>query len=149
MGMNNLLILLGLATGAGLAVQTVVNSRLRVALGDSPVWAAAVQTIIGLAALVMVGVLTRQPFAPVPGLTRQPWWIWTGGALGIFYVTVSIFLMPRLGAALTLATIVVGQLVMALVMDHYGLLGTAIVRASPVRIAGALLLVAGVALLRK
>jgi transporter family-2 protein len=145
---NNVYVFLGLVTGAIIAVQAAVNSRLRIALGDSSLWAAVVQTVIGLVALVAVGVLTRQPAPATAGLGRHPWWIWTGGFLGMWYVTVNIFLTPRLGAALMLASMIVGQLAAALLVDHYGLFGVAVVRATPARILGVALLVAGVALLR-
>lgn len=144
--MNNLYVLLGLVTGAGIAVQAAVNSRLRIALGDSPVWAAIVQTVIGLVALVAVGLLARQPVTA--SLGRHPWWMWTGGFLGMWYVTVNIFLTPKLGASLMLASMIGGQLAAALLVDHYGLFGVAIVRATPTRMLGVALLVAGVALLR-
>ena len=146
--MNNLYVLLGVVTGAMIAVQAAVNSRLRIALGDSAIWAAIVQTVIGLVALVAVGFLTRQPTPVTAGLGRHPWWIWTGGFLGMWYVTINIFLTPRLGAALMLASMIGGQLVAALLVDHYGLFGVAIVRATPARVVGVALLVAGVSLLR-
>jgi transporter family-2 protein len=62
---------------------------------------------------------------------------------------VSVVLVSRLGAALLLASIVVGQLVASLLIDHYGWLGAPVHRISPARLIGAALLVAGVALIRR
>ncbi|HET9269622.1 MAG TPA: DMT family transporter [Vicinamibacterales bacterium] len=145
--MNPFYLVVALGTGAAIAVQALANSRLRVALG-TPVWAAIAQFIVGLAALVVIALLTRQPAPDTGGLSRMPWWGWVGGAVGALFIVVSIVLTPRLGTALTLATITVGQLLAALVLDHYGLLGAPVVRLSLPRALGAACLLAGIALMR-
>ena len=91
---------------------------------------------------------TRQPAPISTGLNGAPWWIWTGGMFSATFVVVSTFLTPRLGVAVTLATIIVGQLFAALVVDHYGLFGGPIVRVSVLRLAGVALLLAGITLMR-
>ena len=145
--MNPFYLVVALGTGAAIAVQALANSRLRLALG-TPVWAAIAQFVVGLAALVAIAVLTRQPAPIMAGLSRMPWWGWIGGAVGALFIVVSIVLTPRLGTALTLATITVGQLLAALVLDHYGLLGAPVVRLSMPRVLGAACLLAGIALMR-
>ena len=145
--MNPFYISVALVTGAAIAVQALANSRLRFALG-TPVWAAIAQFIVGLAALVVIAILTRQPAPDTGGLSRMPWWGWVGGAIGALFITVSIVLTPRLGTALTLATMTVGQLLAALVLDHYGWLGAPVVRLSLPRVLGAACLLAGIALMR-
>jgi bacterial/archaeal transporter family-2 protein len=144
---NPFYLLIALATGAAIAVQALANSRLRVALG-TPVWAAIAQFIVGLAVLVVIAVITRQPAADTGGLSRMPWWGWLGGAVGALFIVVSIVLTPRLGTALTLATITVGQLMTALLLDHYGWLGAPVMRLSVPRVLGAVCLLAGIALMR-
>jgi len=134
-------------TGAAIAVQALANSRLRFALG-TPVWAAIAQFIVGLAALVAIAIVTRQPAPDTGGLSRMPWWGWVGGAIGALFITVSIVLTPRLGTAVTLATMTVGQLLAALVLDHYGWLGAPVIRLSLPRVLGAACLLAGIALMR-
>ena len=145
--MNPAYLFVAFVTGAAIAVQALANSRLRFALG-TPVWAAIAQFIVGLAALVVIAVVTRQPSADTGGLSRMPWWGWVGGAIGALFITVSIVLTPRLGTALTLATMTVGQLLAALVLDHYGWLGAPVVRLSLPRVLGAACLLAGIALMR-
>jgi transporter family-2 protein len=145
--MNPFYLVVALATGAAIAVQTLANSRLRVALG-TPVWAAIAQFIVGLAALAAIAVLMRQPAPDTGALSRMPWWGWVGGAVGALFIVVSIVLTPRLGTALTLATITVGQMVAALVLDHYGWLGAPVIRLSLPRALGVACLLAGIALMR-
>jgi transporter family-2 protein len=73
---------------------------------------------------------------------------WTGGVFGALYIAVSIFLLPRLGAATFIALLVSGQMLGSLAFDHFGVLGLTAHPASPVRLAGAGLLVVGVVLIR-
>ena len=145
--MSNLYLLLALATGSGVAVMAVFNARLGGVLGG-PFWAAAAQFSVALGAVLAVAFATRQPSPVTAGIGGAPWWIWTGGLFSATFIVVSTFLTPRLGVALTLATIIVGQLSAALVVDHFGLFGGPIVRVSGSRVAGVALLLAGITLMR-
>jgi len=136
-----------LVTGAAIAVQALANTRLRVALG-TPVWAAVAQFVVGLVLLLGVVVVSRQPAPLMGGLARMPLWGWLGGAVGALFIVVSIVLTPRLGTAVTLATITVGQMVAALVLDHYGWLGAPVIRLSLPRVLGAACLLLGIFLMR-
>jgi transporter family-2 protein len=81
-------------------------------------------------------------------LGSAPWWAWGGGLLGAFYLVASIVLAPRLGAGTTVALVVGGQMLAALVIDQFGLLRLPVHHASLPRVAGGVLVVAGVALIR-
>jgi transporter family-2 protein len=74
--------------------------------------------------------------------------MWTGGAFGATFIVVTIVLTAKIGATLTLASIIVGQLTAALVVDHYGLFGGTVVRLTPLRLTGVALLLLGVVLIR-
>ena len=145
--MNNCYLLLAFVTGAGVAVQSVINSRLRLLLGG-PLWAAAAQFVVGLVLLLVAAVATRQPAPVTVGLGGAPWWVWTGGAVGATFIVVTIVLTAKIGATLTLASIIVGQLTAALVVDHYGLFGGTVFRLTPTRMMGVALLLLGVLLIR-
>jgi transporter family-2 protein len=144
---NNFYLLLAFVTGAGVAAQSVINSRLRLLLGG-PFWAAAAQFIVGLLLLLLIALATRQPAPATNGLGSAPWWVWTGGAFGAIFIVVTIVLTAKIGATLTLASIIVGQLTAALVVDHYGLFGGTVVRLTPLRLTGVALLLLGVMLIR-
>lgn len=145
--MNNLYLLLALVTGAGVSLMATFNARLGLLLGG-PFWAAAAQFTVALTVVLAVTLATRQPGPVTEGVGGAPWWLWTGGIFSAAFIVVSTWLTPRLGVALTLATIIVGQLSAALVVDHFGLFGGTVIRVSPTRIAGVALLLAGIALLR-
>ena len=141
------LIVLALLIGASLAFQIGVNARLRVSLGD-PSQAALVSFATGTIALAAYTFLMRLPWS-FEGASKAPWWVWVGGLLGAFNITATIILAPRLGAATLLGLVVTGQMIVSMILDHYGLLGFRPHALSPGRVCGAILLIAGVVLIRK
>ncbi len=74
--------------------------------------------------------------------------MYAGGLLGAVYVVGVIALAPRLGALLTFALVIAGQLLASLLLDHLGLLYPRHPVNLP-RLLGALLLLAGVVLIRR
>lgn len=141
------LVAVALAAGAGLPVQAGVNAAMARHVGR-PEWAAFVNFAVGLVALAGWLAATR---AALPGaaLARAPAWAWTGGVLGAFYVSAVVLLTPRLGVTATLALTLAGQMVGALVVDHYGALGLAMRPLSGSRVLGVALLVVAVVLIRR
>lgn len=142
-----LLILLALLAGTSISLQTGVNAQLRSWLGN-PMQAALISFAVGTAALALYVLPQRQSWT-LGGEGSRPWWIWTGGLLGAYVVTALIILAPRLGASLLIALVVTGQMITALILDHFGLLGFPQQRISLPRLLGAGLLITGVILIRK
>ena len=135
----------GLLAGMAQAVQAAVNAQLRAAV-QSPLWAALISFVVGTLGLALLVLATR---ASIPAQWPSRPWLLCGGLLGVLYVCAAILLLPRLGAGTMLALFVAGQMSMALVLDHCGLLGVPVHPTSPGRLLGALLVVAGVFLLRR
>ena len=131
--------------GAGLTVQVGMNATVRFAIG-SPVLAAVVNFVVGLAALACVALASGARWAPGSAAT-VPAWAWFGGLLGAAYVAATTVLGPRLGAAALLALTLAGQMAAALLVDHFGIIGFPQWPATPARLLGAVLLVAGVLLI--
>ena len=132
--------------GIALAVQVGLNSVLRNAFGNATA-AVLVNFLVGLLALLVVARVMRVPLAVRDAVTGAPWWAWLGGILGAFYVTVAVLMGPRIGITALLALTVAGQLLAALAMDHYGLLGMAQQSITVAKLAGSALLIAGVLLI--
>jgi bacterial/archaeal transporter family-2 protein len=137
--------LLAVLVGAGLTVQVGMNSTVRMAVG-SPVMATIVNFAVGLAALALVAVATGARV--VPGSTSAvPAWAWFGGLLGAAYVASTTVLGPRLGATALLALTLAGQMVAALAVDKYGVVGFPQSAITPARLLGAVLVIAGALLI--
>jgi transporter family-2 protein len=100
-------------------------------------------TLVSLSALIVLILLFPQTadFKQIPGLSN--WYLYLGGLLGVAILAAPIFLIPRIGATSTLTGIVLGQLFLAIVIDHFGLFGLPRMAISLERILGGILLVAG------
>lgn len=142
-------ILLALFAGSLMPVQAGINLQLRdTAMGGDSSLAALVSFAVGTLGLAAWCLVMRIPLPAWADLAQTRAWHWSGGLLGAFFVTATILLAPRLGAATMLALLAAGQMLASMLLDHYGLLGYPVHEASPMRLLGAALIVAGVALVR-
>lgn len=135
--MQYLLILLVVLTALGLPVQDALNAQLRSAV-KSPMLGACVSLLVGsclMGVAAALGILGRGHFRD---LASTPWWVWAGGGLlGAAAVVAALVAIPKSGAALVITATVLGQLIAALVLDHFGWLGVPRIPINPWRIAGA------------
>lgn len=139
------LIAYALLAGAALPLQASINYQLKLLVG-SPFLAVAISFMVGLLALTTSVILIR---VPMPRhVFPAPWWIWTGGLLGAFFLVATVLVTPRLGAATSFSLFVAGQMAASLVLDRFGLFGLSVHTISAGRVGGAALLVAGVVMLR-
>lgn len=145
--MNNLLLVLLMACGGlAVAVQPSINARLAQKVGsfESSLISFAVGTLAMLAVVMIFG---RGSLRSVGSAT---WWELTGGFLGAYFVTMTIFAVPRLGTAAVMAIVIAGQLVTGALLDQFGAFGLRQVPLTPLRGIGILLLCLGAGLvLRK
>lgn len=133
--------------GGATALQAPTNARLAAAVG-SPVNAAFVSFAVGTVALAVLAAVfqTRPDMAATRAL---PWYAWIGGLYGVVFVVAAAWSVPRLGVALTITLMVAGQLLISLVLDHFGALGVPREPISLGRLAGVGLVIAGVLLVRR
>jgi bacterial/archaeal transporter family-2 protein len=137
-------ILLG---GALLSIQAPLNAQLAKALG-SPINAALTSFLVGTCALCVIAAAQRS--APDAAAARAlPWYAWVGGLCGAVFVSAAAYTAPRIGVATMLSLAIAGQLVTAMLLDHYGALGIPQHAVSPGRIAGVALVMLGVLVVRK
>jgi transporter family-2 protein len=138
--------LLAFVAGMALTLQVGINSTLRRGLGN-PGMATLVSFLVGVLGLALYLVLTRASLPTRAAIASVPAWAWLGGLLGAFYVATTVVVGPRLGSATLLALVILGQLLAALVIDHYGWIGFPQHSISVTRITGAALLFGGVLLI--
>ena len=142
--MNSLYYMAGLGIGLTVALQSAINNQLKIALGGSTLLAALVSFIVGGLCLLGIYWGSGQRLSQLALLQNTPWWMLLGGALGAMFVFGSTLLVPKLGLALMISLIVLGQMIMSLIMDHYGWLGVSVQEISVMRLLGAGLVLAGV-----
>lgn len=139
---------MAIMTGALFALQPGVNAQLAKHL-NSPVQAATVSFGVGTLALLLL--CWALPHALPSGQQWRsiPFWQLTGGLLGAVAVALSLWLAHRLGAAgLTLA-LLTGQILMALVLDHFGWIGFEQKPINAARVAGVLMVLGGLILVAR
>ena len=144
---SELLILLPLALGIGIAmsVQTALNTQLREYLA-SPLQAAFFSFLIGTILLALLVTFQDAEKPALSQLVQIPWWLWLGGFLGVYAISLSIYTAPQLGLLTLSALIIFGQLTMSMLLDHFGWLGTERVTFNWQRLAGAVIIFVGVIL---
>jgi len=140
-------ILLVLFGGAMIAVQAPTNAMLAKA-GGSPVLAALISFGVGTVALLATWLASGNR----PGTSAfasLPWYAWVGGLYGAFFVAIAAYAAPRIGLASLITIGVAGQIAAALWLDHIGALGLPREPINLGRVLGALLVVAGVVMVRR
>jgi transporter family-2 protein len=133
---------LGIASGFGLTLQIGMNSKLRTVLQNANT-AALISFLVGTTGLIVLLAVTRTPIPARDTLASVPVWAWFGGLMGAFYVAISTVVASQLGTASLLGLALLGQLAMALVVDHFGWLGLPAHPITLTRLAGVALLGAG------
>ena len=141
------LLCLPFVAGALIALQAGVNGQLAKQVGSVFV-AAMISFFVGTMALLLLVLIQRETpsLSALKGLT---WWHWCGGLMGAFFITVAAFAGPRVGALLFMTLVLAGQLSMALTLDHFGWAGFREAPISLGKMAGLLLIILGVVLIRR
>lgn len=136
-------VVIALAVGCLFGIQPSINGALGTAV-HHPLQAALISFGTGTLAIAVCCVASGNfppRFTTAP--SQIPIWMWTGGIIGAVIVTSSLIMVPRIGSLLWFAAVVTGQIVTATVLDHFGWLSNPRVTASPLRLVGAGLLLAG------
>ena len=141
-------ITMAFVAGGIVGLQAVVNARLGRELGN-PALATLASFAVGMVFVGAYCLLARVALPSGATLARVPVWAWFGGLMGACYVAAIIMTTPRLGAGTVAGLAVAGQMLMAVCLDHWGLLGLERHPLSPGRLFGMALLVAGVVLLKR
>lgn len=131
--------------GVGLALQPPTNASLAKASG-SVVLAALISFAVGTLVLSVAWLFIDR--GNPSALRTAPWWGWLGGLYGAFFVAAFAYAAPRVGLSVALMVAIASQIVTALVLDHFGLLGLKVALVSWIKLAGAALVLAGVVLVR-
>ena len=132
---------MGVIAGSMITIQSVLNSALGKKTGNFG--SVLVLTIVSISLLLILIIVfpTTANLKNIPGMSE--WYLYIGGVLGVAILAAPIFLIPRIGATSTLTALVVGQLFLALIIDHFGLFSFPKIEINLMRIMGIALLVVG------
>lgn len=138
-----LIYILAIAAGAANPFQSGANAELNKQLGQ-PLWAGLIVYASGFAGILLLQLIFGHGFHSTTAMGQIHWWAWAGGLISIGSTMAGLMLAQRLGSGLFTGLSITAALITSIVLDQFGWLGFKQHSASPVRLAGCGLLIAGV-----
>lgn len=144
--MKTPLLLLSVFLGVVLTVHLAMNGMVGAAIGNPRV-GNAVFWCIGAVMAMIIG-LTGWQSGALSGIGQVNPLLLTAGAMGASLVFGIAYLIPRVGAGPFTYALLAGQIISAMVLSHYGWLGSPREPITPMGITGVVVLVIGIILTR-
>ena len=130
------------AAGALIPVMGSLNAGLSRALGSAP-GAAIILFTDALTAMALLFAVMQQSIPTASQFVAAPSQLYLGGLIVAFYVISVTVLVPIFGVGNTILFAMTAQIVMSALMDHFGLFGAPVRPVSLMRLAGLILMLAG------
>ncbi len=142
-----LLPLLALGAGALIPVQAATNAVLSKSLGGIA-YAALTLFLVGFLIVVAFTLVNRVPVPALDDFLKAPGFSYAGGIIVAVYVLSITFLAPRMGVGNAICFVVTGQIIAAVAIDHFGLMGSMQSAITWQRAVGVLVMVTGLFMAR-
>lgn len=138
----------GILSGFTFAIQPVMNGRLAVAFSSSiqSAFISFLMSTIILVTLVLLIPSERRNIKLVRKL-KGPWWLWTGGIIGSYYVATFALVTPMTGVGLVTLVSILGMIACGAIVDACGMFGREARKIRPLQYLGLALLFSGVVLI--
>lgn len=147
--MNKLFLILAIiVVGSLVALQGAINAQLGRLL-THPLHASLISFLGGVITLIIAALIMRTGLPTFQQLSGIPAYLFIGGILGAIFVSAVIVTVPKIGIANVLIAALAGQLILSLIIDHFGWLGVPKQPVNIYRIIGSLMVVAGLFLVNK
>ena len=147
--MKYVLMIITFFVGAIIPVQAILNTRLGRQIGGS-LMGAFMSFFTGTVALFVLNlIVSNHAMMNLKQTITGPWYIWLGGLIGAIFVGYITWVNQQQGVALTFALVVAGQIFISLLIDQFGLFGSAIRTITLEKIIGAVFIIAGIILIKK
>ncbi|HWB24761.1 MAG TPA: DMT family transporter [Chitinophagaceae bacterium] len=140
--------ILPVLAGIAITIQSGINAQLRAAI-NNPLLAAFISFLGGTITLALLLIFSKSVIPSFSVFSAVSWYKFTGGLLGVFVVTTALLSVQQIGASNMFVLIIAGQLITAVLMDSFGVLGLANSPITLQKVIGILLLVAGAYLVNK
>lgn len=144
--MSWFLYLIAIASGAANPFQAGANSELNKQLGQPLLAGIIIYTAGLLGVLLIQAILAMIPGHSLPQLAKLhqvPWWAWTGGIVSIASTLAGLALAHKLGSTLFTGLSLAASVITSVMLDQFGLAGFRQHAASPARLVGCALMIAG------
>lgn len=143
-----MLIVLATLAGMFIAVQAAINSQLGRLLA-SPLTATLVAFVVSASCVLLVIVANQTALPSYKQFIQVPPVYWLGGILSAAGVSLFYFLIPQMGVAKMMIFALLGQLISALIISHFGWFNLPQIPLTSSKIMGAAALITGVILINK
>lgn len=141
-----LMIAATVVAGALVAAQGPIFARMAVHSGG-PLQAALIAFGLGFLVILLLNIVAGSAVPKFEDLRQAPYWTWAGGVIGAVMVLISIVIIPRIGVGAFMSAVICGQLIAALLFDHFGAFDLPAHAITATKLQGAGLMFAGVYLL--
>ena len=136
-------LIIALSAGVALATQSAINTQLAKAMSGEAVIATFISFAVGTIVLFFIAWVKTDLWGNLSTVPSQPWWKLIGGVLGAVVVFTTVLLAPKLGITAMLFFIIVGQLITATTIDHFGLIGMPIREVNITKLIGLIIVAFG------
>lgn len=126
-----------------LVIQAPMNGGLTKSLTHDTFYTCAIIFMVGSALMLAIAIAVGAPIPDLAKLGNTQWWNWLAGLCGAAYVTITTFVTPKVGSAVTMVMVIVGRVIFASCIDVFGWFGAAVMPLGWPSILGLLLVVVG------
>lgn len=125
-----------------------MNGALRQALVNP--WLASIVSFLPVVAFLgVMAICLPRPLPTAEGLSTMPWWAPLGGLIGAVAVVTGLLFVHQVGAGTLAGLTITANILTSLLIDKFGMFGMEVHTLSPGRMVGAVLMVAGIALISR
>lgn len=136
-----------LAAGIGVPILAAISAQLGSRIG-APLAAGALALLVALCVAGFAAALTGQ-LRPLMNVASQPLWLLCGGVFMAFYLLSITWIAPRFGVGNAVFCVLLGQMIAASLIDHFGLFGARVMAVSGLRLTGILTMALGLFLIQR
>jgi transporter family-2 protein len=146
--MTWLFVFAALLAGTANPFQSGTNAQLNKQLGH-PLWATVIVYSTGLVGLLIAQLFLKRSLPPAAAFAGISWWAWCGGLISLVPTAIGLVVAQKMGSGLFTGVTISASLVTSVLLDQFGLIGFKQHAASPARLAGCALMIAGVWLIAR
>ncbi len=136
-----LIILIGLAGGIAVGLQSPLASMISQRLG---IFESVFIVHVGGAIIALLPLLFFYSGGKLAQWRSVPWYALVAGIFGLIVIGAISYMIPRIGVAASITTIVAGQLLVGTILDHFAMLGAMGRSLDPTRAIGLAVVLIGV-----
>ncbi len=137
---------LAFIAGAAIATQAAMNAQLG-SLLKSSLLATCIAFLMSWVFASCALIASSQSFPSIADFKLVPSYLWLSGLLSVLGVGLFYFLIPKMGAGSMMTFALAGQVLVALIISHYGWFDSAVKPIRFITLLGIVVLIVGVAML--